>query len=269
MNAKDILEDQIIIKKGRFNNFGFEPCSNSFFDFYVSSKYTTKPLIKLEDISFHLFLRKNLNDRNPKWKMPTIKQMMRRVGVSYSRLKNMMDRLEAAHLLTKQSGYKKGVQTVRNEYVLSDPIQTLEEFLTVASAGVFPATLRPEFMFEVLEASEEEPDRGNRDALVAETAMPPIAETAMLKQTSSLKQTSEKQTIDPLWEKVLGDFKMQVPANTFEMFLAGTNLVSIEDGIAVISTINGYAKDWLGNRLGGRIARALGVKSMRCVVLTE
>ena len=74
MNATEILTDQIILKKGRFTNFGFEPCSNAFFDFYVSPKYISPALLKLEDVAFHLFLRKNLNDRDPTWRMPTMRQ---------------------------------------------------------------------------------------------------------------------------------------------------------------------------------------------------
>jgi chromosomal replication initiation ATPase DnaA len=62
---------------------------------------------------------------------------------------------------------------------------------------------------------------------------------------------------------------MQIPQKTFQMFLEGTDLVAIEEGVAVISTTNGYAKDWLEARLANKIKYALQVEGIRCVVLTE
>ena len=109
MNASEILEGQtIILKRGRMNSYGYEPAWNSYFDFYISPKYVNPSLLKLEDMSLHLFLRKNINDRDPSWKMPTIKQMKTKLGVSYDRLYAIMARLEKAHLLYKESGVKKG-----------------------------------------------------------------------------------------------------------------------------------------------------------------
>ena len=60
-----------------------------------------------------------------------------------------------------------------------------------------------------------------------------------------------------------------MPQRTFDMFLGDTDLASIEEGIAVISTTNAYAKDWMENRLGNKIKYALKVEGVRCVVLTE
>jgi len=74
MRANDILDDQIIhVKRGRQNGLGFEPLWNSYFDFYLDSRYFEEPLLELQDVTFHLFLRKNLNDKNKSWKMPTIR----------------------------------------------------------------------------------------------------------------------------------------------------------------------------------------------------
>jgi hypothetical protein len=273
VGAKDILSDQVIFKKGRFNNYGFEPCANSFFDFYIYDKYTTEPLLKLEDIGFHVFLRKNLNDRNPQWKMPTIRQMMKRVSVSYSKLTNMMQRLEAAHLLTKQSGFRKGEhgENIRNEYVLSDPIQTLEEFLEVASTGLFAFPVRPEYFISLSE-ERDETCRGNRDTSVAEIATPPVAEIATppvaeiatYKQTS-YKQTSGKQRVDPAF----AELRSSMPEKTFDRFLAGARFLGVEEGVAVIGLSDGYAKDWIENRMANRIKQVFKAEAVRCVILTE
>src|SRR3954469_2043217 len=139
-SPQQILEDQVIhVKRGRTNQFGFEPAWNSYFDFYLSPKYIDPPLLQLDDVTFHLFLRKNLNDNNAAWKMPSIRQMMRRLSVSQVKLTNMMARLDQAKLLEKVSGYRKGDEgeNIPNHYILSDPVQTLDEFLVLAAAGIF------------------------------------------------------------------------------------------------------------------------------------
>jgi hypothetical protein len=146
--AKEVLENQVIqIKRGRMNKFGFEPAWNAYYDFYLSDKYLESPILKLEDVAFHLFLRKNLNDHDPTWRMPSFRMMKRRLGVSQDRVEAMLDRLTQAHLLKKFSGRRKGKKkaNVANTYVLSDPIQELEDFLAVAAAGAFPQPLRAEW----------------------------------------------------------------------------------------------------------------------------
>src|SRR5205814_7359531 len=124
--------------RGRQNSFGWEPCWNSYFDFYLDAKWFGEPLLELQDVTFHLYLRKNLNDRNPQWKMPAYRQMKKKFGVSYDKIEAMLRRLDAAHLLKKESGVRRenGYNT-RNNYILSDPIPTLDEFLTVAGESVF------------------------------------------------------------------------------------------------------------------------------------
>jgi hypothetical protein len=265
MRANDILDDQVILQKGRFNKFGFEPAWSSFFDFYLNSKYFDPPLLELEDVTFFLFLRKNLNLRNPRWKMPTIRQMKTRFRIGSHKLDAMMRRLERAHLLQKQSGLREGGVNVGNNYILSDPIPTLEEFLVVADEGVFGPGLQ--VTFETC-AQNENTGTQNENISVPEMRTSHVPEMRTDQQTSSFQQISENR-LDPRWEKVLADIKMQLNAKTFDMFLGDTDLVSIEDGIAVISTERNYAKDWIENRLGAKIKRALKVEGVRCVVLAE
>ncbi len=263
MNAKSTLDAQVILKKGRLNGFGFEPAWSSYFDFYISAKYVTPQLIRLEDAMFHLFLRKNLNTRNPEWKMPSLRQMAVRLCVGQKKLRGMMFNLERAHLLTKESGYRKGEKgmNIQNSYILSDPIQTLDEFILVAQENLFPHPLRSQWRIDVPCVPEE------HTPVCVENTDPVCLEYTQ-KQTLKSKQTSEKQ-IDPRWEEVLAYLKMQMPQRTFDMFLGDTDLTSIEEGVAVIGTTNAYAKDWIEARLGPKIARALNVESVRCVVLTE
>lgn len=117
MRASQILSDQVIhVKKGRFNSFGFEPLWNSYFDFYLDSRYFKEPLLELQDVTFHLYLRKNLNDHNPRWKMPTIRQIMKKFRIGQAKVYAMLDRLEKAHLLTLESGVRVDVVNERNDY---------------------------------------------------------------------------------------------------------------------------------------------------------
>jgi hypothetical protein len=146
--AKDILDDQVIrIKRGRLNKFGFEPAWNAYYDFYLSNKYLKQPIIRLEDVAFHLFMRKNLNDDDPTWRMPSFRMMKKRLGVSQDKIEGMLERLARAHLLNKISGKRKGKKgaDIANTYVLSDPIQNLQDFLTVAAAGQFSHPLKTEW----------------------------------------------------------------------------------------------------------------------------
>jgi hypothetical protein len=146
--AKEILDDQVIrIKRGRLNRFGFEPAWNAYYDYYLSNKYLKRPILRLEDVTFHLFMRKNLNEDDPTWRMPSFRMMKRRLGVSQDKIEGMLRRLTKAHLLEKISGKRKGEKgaDIANTYLLSDPIQELDDFLTVAVAGEFPQALREEW----------------------------------------------------------------------------------------------------------------------------
>src|SRR6266508_5395225 len=138
MNASKILEEHtIVLKRGRFNGLGLVLAFNSSFAFYASTKSVMPALLQLEDISFHLYLRKNLNDKDPSWQMPSIRQMRKKFGIGQHKIEAMLKRLGEAHLLGKVSGSREGEWITRNTYILSDPVQNLEEFLTIAREGLF------------------------------------------------------------------------------------------------------------------------------------
>lgn len=198
LSAAEILESQVIeIKRGRMNQFGFEPAWNAYFDFYLGTKYFTKPLLRLEDVAFHLFLRKNLNDHDPKWHMPSIRQMKQRLGVSQDRLDSMIERLMGARLLEKESGLQQGPKraNVHNVYIISDPIQGLGDLLVVAASGSLAHPLKKEWQTYLQKLQEVElppvPEIGTGGVPISGT--PPVPEIGTHKQTS-YKQTSKKQT---------------------------------------------------------------------------
>jgi len=255
MTAKDILSDQVIqVKRGRSVGFGFEPAFNSYFDFYLESKYFGESLLELQDVTFHLYLRKNLNDRNKSWRMPTIRQMRKKFGISNDKVYSMLDRLEKAHLLNKESGTRVGTVNTRNDYILSDPIPTLEEFLEVAVEGLFRLPLLANY----------KACSGNRNIDVPEIGTTHVPISGTDQQTLKDKQTSGEQ-VDPRLEEL----KFSIGEKTFNRFLNGAQIVEITEEFAVIGTSYSYAKDFIQNRLGEKIARLLNVASISCVVLPE
>lgn len=240
MHTNRILSEQVIhLKRGRMNRFGFEPCFNAYFDFYLNTKYFEKPLLELEDVTFHLYLRKNLNDTNPSWRMPSMRQMQRRFSIGQHRIESIISRLEAAHLLKKESGYRAGPDgmNIRNDYILSDPIQTVEEFVAVAAEGVFRYPLKAEWCSQ----NGYSPDD-------------PVAETATLGEATSA--TQEQTLLKQTWDKILESLKSTMLPNTFNMFLADTSL-ELEGTTAVIKTPNTFAHDWIQNRMKDKLIKLL------------
>jgi chromosomal replication initiator protein len=64
-------------------------------------------------------------------------------------------------------------------------------------------------------------------------------------------------TPDQIWKTALGELQLQLTGATFDTWLRHTRVISSEDGAFVIGVHNGYAKDWLENRLLSMIKRTL------------
>jgi chromosomal replication initiator protein len=60
-----------------------------------------------------------------------------------------------------------------------------------------------------------------------------------------------------VWQAVLGDLQLRLPKSDFETWLQGTAIVAFEDGLAVVSTPNSFAKQWLERKAGDLIRRTL------------
>ena len=121
---------------------GFESAWNEYYDCYASTTYLVKPLIKLEDIGYHLYLKKNINPTNPSWELPSFRQQKKILGLSQDKLQGIEERLQLARLLVKESGRGKGEkgENVANDYLLYEPLELLD-FLLAVAAGELPATL--------------------------------------------------------------------------------------------------------------------------------
>jgi chromosomal replication initiator protein len=62
---------------------------------------------------------------------------------------------------------------------------------------------------------------------------------------------------DLVWSAALGELQLQMTQATFDTWLRGARFLKYEDGSFVVGVKNGYAKDWLENRLLPTIKRTL------------
>lgn len=71
-----------------------------------------------------------------------------------------------------------------------------------------------------------------------------------------------------LWARVLVELRSQMTQATFDQWLAQTGLVSVEGGLAVVSTSNHYTKEWLTARLKPAVLRTLAAvaESSGCTI---
>lgn len=121
---------------------GFETAWNEYFDCYATTTYLEAPLIRLEDISYHLYLKKNINPTNPRWELPSFRQLKKILGLSQDKIQGIEARLGVAGLLLKESGKGKGTkgENVANDYLLYEPLE-LADFLLAVAAGRLPGAL--------------------------------------------------------------------------------------------------------------------------------
>ena len=62
---------------------------------------------------------------------------------------------------------------------------------------------------------------------------------------------------DQIWPAALGELELQMTQATFDTWLRDSRLLKYEDGMFVVGVKNGYAKDWLENRLFATVQRTL------------
>jgi chromosomal replication initiator protein len=62
---------------------------------------------------------------------------------------------------------------------------------------------------------------------------------------------------DLIWSATLGELQLQMTQATFDTWLRGARFLKFEDGAFVVGVKNGYAKDWLENRLMPTILRTI------------
>jgi len=62
---------------------------------------------------------------------------------------------------------------------------------------------------------------------------------------------------EKVWQAALGELQLQMTKATFDTWVKQTHVLAYEDGSFIIGVQNGFAKDWLENRLLGTIQRTL------------
>jgi hypothetical protein len=60
------------------------------------------------------------------------------------------------------------------------------------------------------------------------------------------------------WQAVLDELKLQMPPATYEMWVVGSSLLSIENGVATIQAAHENARGWMEARMRTMISRELG-----------
>jgi DNA-binding HxlR family transcriptional regulator len=166
----------------------------------------------------------------------------------------LMARLQAlgqsraqAHQLIEKQGVQNAWQwyayVVDPENKVDSPIGYL---YTAAIANASP----PPLTYQVWEISQVETAYRDRQAVRAadlETARFPAA-------------ARSPDPVSPnalLWRRALDDLRMQVPSAAFGRWLAGSELVAIDGGVAMVQVGDGYAVEWLSTRWKAMILRTL------------
>lgn len=149
---------------------GFETAWNEYFDCYATTTYLETPLIRLEDIAYHLYLKKNINPTNPRWELPSFRQLKRILGLSQDKIQGIEARLGAAGLLLKESGVGKGRkgENVANDYLLYEP-RALADFLVDVAGGLLAASLNEKGRRRLAELRERFGEVGSAGSAVCST----------------------------------------------------------------------------------------------------
>jgi chromosomal replication initiator protein len=76
-----------------------------------------------------------------------------------------------------------------------------------------------------------------------------------------------------LWQTALNEIELFISKANFITWFKNTEILSISDGIVVVSVPNGFAKEWLENKYNAYILKALrniepGIKAVSCVIAT-
>jgi len=164
---------------------GFETAWNEYFDCYATTTYLETPLIRLEDIAYHLYLKKNINPTNPRWELPSFRQLKRILGLSQDKIQGIEARLAAAGLLLKESGVGKGRkgENVANDYLLYEP-RALADFLIDVTNGRLAGTLNEKGQRRLAELRERYTDvQMTTDELRIGTAEESATAVALAKAT--------------------------------------------------------------------------------------
>ncbi len=64
-------------------------------------------------------------------------------------------------------------------------------------------------------------------------------------------------TLDKLWQAVLGELEVSLSKANYKTWVNGSRLISIDNGVATISALNIFQKDWIAKKYNDQIFSAL------------
>lgn len=76
-----------------------------------------------------------------------------------------------------------------------------------------------------------------------------------------------------IWQTALNEIELFISKANFITWFKNTEIISISDGLVVVSVPNGFAKEWLENKYNAYILKALrniepGIKTVSCIIAT-
>jgi hypothetical protein len=134
-------------------------------------------------------------------------------------------------------------RAIEEDYAAPDGYQSLAEREAEAAEKVRQAEAIQQAIAEQEQRRREEQQQRQQEA---------AARLAELQQAYGTTQQEQE-----IWQQVLEEFKVSQSAGTFAAYLAGTVLLSLRDGEALIGLPNAWMRDWVENRLSHKISQSL------------
>lgn len=198
------------------------------------------------------------------WESPDEKRLseaLRARGLASSVAQGLVQQYSAAYLEEKLN-YLTYLQDTQPEKVLK-PCgwlrKAIENDYAAPDGYISPEAqaldcLAVEHLEEALQQEYEETQRRKEE------------ERLLLEQAANARLTAIRATYGTteqamnLWAQLLEDFRLTMPETTFACYLAGSLLLAVEKGEALIGLPGPYGYDWLANRFGKKIEQALAAK---------
>lgn len=190
-----------------------------------------------------------------------LSEMLRDRGLAPSVVQGLVQQYSAAYLEEKLN-YLTYLQDTQPEKVLK-PCgwlrKAIENDYAAPDGYISPDAqaldcLEVEHLEEALPQAYEETQRRKEE------------ERLLLEQAATARMTAIRATYGTteqamnLWAQLLDEFSLTMPETTFACYLAGSMLLAVEKGEALIGLPGPYGRDWLVNRFGKKIEQALAAK---------
>jgi hypothetical protein len=114
----------------------------------------------------------------------------------------------------------------------------------------------PAAVANALQRLTDEQDKYAREHAPVPT--PPMSvEEAMAHGYAMINGDGDTISVDQAWANALSEMQLQLTGATYDTWLSRSRAITFQDDVFTIGVHNGYAKDWLENRLLPMVKRAL------------